>query len=62
MNFSFLTVKYYLHFKDKVIFSEMIANYCENHKKTLNTLHGQNAEVQNIKGSGTCSYHSVLGT
>ena len=43
------------------MFIEMIADYCQTHTKHINKLYGQNAEVHNIKGSGTFSYTSTLG-
>jgi hypothetical protein len=42
------------------LFREIIAIYCENYTKPVNTLRGQNAEVVNVKVSGTYSNHSAL--
>jgi hypothetical protein len=39
---------------------EIIADYCENHTKPINTLCGQNAELLNVIASSTYSYHRAL--
>jgi hypothetical protein len=39
---------------------EIITVYSENHTKTINTLHGQNAELVIDEAGGTYSYHSAL--
>jgi hypothetical protein len=43
-----------------MLFKEIIAVCSENHKKPLNTLYGQNAELLNVKVGGTYSYHWAL--
>jgi hypothetical protein len=42
------------------LFKEIIAVYCKNHMKRINTLCGQNAELLNVKPGGTYSYHCAL--
>jgi hypothetical protein len=41
-----------------MLFREIIAVYCENHKKHINALCGQNAEFFNIQFCG--KYNSAL--
>jgi hypothetical protein len=43
-----------------MLFREIIAVYCENHMKHINTLCGQNAELLYVEACGTFSYHWVL--
>jgi hypothetical protein len=42
------------------LFKEMIAVYCENHTKHINTLCGQTEEKLIVKAHGTYNYHDVL--
>jgi hypothetical protein len=39
------------------LFEEIIAVYCENHKKSINTFHGQNEELLIVKAGGAYSAH-----
>jgi hypothetical protein len=41
-------------------FEEVIAVYSEKDTKTINTLCGQNAVLEIVKGGGTYNYHWVL--
>jgi hypothetical protein len=47
-----------LHYKDQLVNAVYgtIAVYFENHTKHTNTLCGQNAELLNVKASGTGTY------
>lgn len=40
-----------------MLFRKITTVYSENHMKPLNTLFGQNAVLQTIKGGGAYSYH-----
>jgi hypothetical protein len=40
-----------------MLFKEVISPYYEDHIKTINTLHGQNAGLLNVKTGGTYNYH-----
>jgi hypothetical protein len=40
-----------------MLFKETVIIYCENHMKHINTLCGQNAQIYNVKASGTYNYH-----
>jgi hypothetical protein len=40
-----------------MLFEEIITVYSENNTKPINTLYGQNAELQNVKAGGTYNYH-----
>jgi hypothetical protein len=42
-----------------MLFREKIAVYSENHMKPINTLCGQNAELQIVKAGGSYRYHWV---
>jgi hypothetical protein len=42
------------------MFRKVIAVYCENHAKHINTLCGQNAESFNIEAGGMYGYHRSL--
>jgi hypothetical protein len=42
------------------LFREIIAVYYVNHTKHVNTLSGQNVDLQNIKVDGIYSYHCAL--
>jgi hypothetical protein len=43
-----------------MLFKEIIAIYSENLTKHINTLCGRNAEMLNVKASGTHDYHLAL--
>jgi hypothetical protein len=43
-----------------MLFGELIAVYCENHKEHTKTLCGQNAEFWYVKAGGTYSNHWAL--
>jgi hypothetical protein len=43
-----------------ILFKKIIAVFCENHMKHINTLCDQNAEFMNIKASVTYSNHWAL--
>jgi hypothetical protein len=43
-----------------MLFREIIYVYSENHKKSINTLRKQNAELLTVKTAGKYSYHFVL--
>jgi hypothetical protein len=40
------------------LFKEIIAPYSKNHTKSVNALHGQNAELLDVKADGKYNYHS----
>jgi hypothetical protein len=40
-----------------MLFGEIVAVYCENHKEHTNTLCGQNAEFWYVKAGGTYTNH-----
>jgi hypothetical protein len=40
-----------------MLFKEIIAVYCDNHTKPINTLCGQNEELQIVTTGGTYRYH-----
>jgi hypothetical protein len=42
------------------LFKKIIADYSKNHKKSINTLCGQNAELLALKVGGVCSYQWAL--
>jgi hypothetical protein len=42
------------------LFKEIIAFYCENRTKPINTLCGQNAELLIVTACGTYIYHCAL--
>jgi hypothetical protein len=42
-----------------MLFGETTDVYCENHKKSVNRLRGQNAEFLHVKAGGTYSDHYV---
>jgi hypothetical protein len=43
-----------------MLFKNIIAVYCENHTKHINTLCGQNTELLVFNASGTYIYQQVL--
>jgi hypothetical protein len=43
-----------------MLFSEIIAVYCENHMEHMNTLCVRNAEFSDVKTGGTYNAHCVL--
>jgi hypothetical protein len=43
-----------------MLFRETVAVYCENHKKHINTLPGENVELSLLRVRGTDSYHLAL--
>ena len=49
------------NFKDQSVHSvkEINTVYCENRKKQINILYGQNAELLNVPAVVTCSEHGV---
>jgi hypothetical protein len=42
------------------MFRGIIVVHYDNHKKPINTLCGQNAELLNVEAGGTYSYHWAL--
>jgi hypothetical protein len=45
-----------------VLFREKLAVCSDNHKKPINTLCGQNAELLIVEAGGTCGYHCDFKT
>jgi hypothetical protein len=43
-----------------MLYSDILAVYCDNHTEYINTPYGQNAECINIISSGTYIYHWSL--
>jgi hypothetical protein len=62
MSFYFRENTMHPHYKDQQFMQleEIIAVYCENYTKPVNTPRGQNAEFSNVKTNATYSNHCAL--